>query len=201
MDLIGALTQSAAEAVDRACRSLVVLHNGRRGVGAGVIWASPAADRSLVLTNDHVVTPGHNLRLELEDGSIHPARLLAHDPEIDLALLETDTASLMTIPIAAPNQLRVGELILAVGHPWGQRRAVTLGMVSAISKAGTRGPRREIEIIRSDAALAPGNSGGPLLNAAGEMVGINTLIMGGDQSIAIPSHLAQEFVEGALGKI
>ena len=110
-------------------------------------------------------------------------------------------ASLPSIHVADSPRLRVGELILAVGHPWGQRRTVTAGMVSAISKVRTTGPRHEIEIIRSDAALAPGNSGGPLVNAGGEMVGINTMIMGGDQAIAIPSHLAQEFVERALTKM
>ncbi len=201
MDLSAGLAQSAGEALESVCRSLVVLRSGHSGVGAGVVWGGSPNGGTLILTNNHVVEQGNNLQLELEDGSVWNSRLLANDPEIDLALIEIDAAFTPSIPVADYPGLRVGELILAVGHPWGQRRTVTAGMVSAISKARTTGPRREIEIIRSDAALAPGNSGGPLVNAAGEMVGINTMILGGDQAIAIPSHLAQEFVERALAKM
>jgi serine protease Do len=94
----------------------------------------------------------------------------------------------------------VGQYVLAIGHPWGQRGVVTAGLISGLSKAHTRGPRGEIEIIRSDARLAPGNSGGPLVNAWGAVIGINTLIVGGDQGIALPSHTADEFVNRALSR-
>jgi serine protease Do len=85
-----------------------------------------------------------------------------------------------------------------VGHPWGQRGAVTAGLISGLSKARRRGRGGEIEIIRSDARLAPGNTGGPLGDASGAVVGINTMIVGGDQGIAIPSHVACAFVEQAV---
>ena len=123
---------------------------------------------------------------------------MAQAPEFDLALLEIDKGNLPTALIADSHILRVGELVLAIGHPWGQRSAVTAGLVSGLSTAQTRDPNKSIEIIRSDVNLAPGNSGGPLVNASGAVVGINTMILGGDQGIAIPSHVASAFVEEAL---
>jgi serine protease Do len=87
-----------------------------------------------------------------------------------------------------------------VGHPWGQRGFVTGGIISSLGEAPTRGPRRSVPIIRSDVTLAPGNSGGPLANAAGGVIGINTLVIGGDLGVAIPSHLVEAFVAQALGE-
>jgi serine protease Do len=197
-DLTRSFTDAASEVVRRVSRSLVVLHNGRYGVGAGVIWGQGRDDRTLILTNNHVVAHGRDVRAELEDGSIHPTRLLASEAEIDLALLEIDVRDLPAAAIADSRGLRVGELVMAVGHPWGQRRTVTAGLVSGLSKAETRGRRGSIDIIRSDARLAPGNSGGPLVNAGGGVVGINTMVIGGDQGIAVASNVARLFVEEAL---
>jgi serine protease Do len=202
IELTTSLAEATSETVRRVQRSLVVLHNGHYGVGAGIIWGDHQADKNhsgtLILTNYHVIAHGRRLRAELEDGSEHPARLLAQAPEIDLALLEIEQGNLPAAMIADSHILRVGELVLAIGHPWGQRSAVTAGLVSGLSTAQTRDPHKTIEIIRSDASLAPGNSGGPLVNANGAVVGINTMILGGDQSIAVPSHVASAFVEEAL---
>ena len=195
--LPGALTDAAEEVVRRVQRSLVVLHNGRHGVGAGVIWSRSDGAGAYILTNYHVVAHGRQVRAALEDGSEIPTRLVATDEEIDLALLRIEQNGLPPAMVADSRQLRVGQLVLAVGHPWGQRGAVTAGLISGLSKAQTRGKRGEVEIIRSDVRLAPGNSGGPLVNASGAVVGINTMIVGGDQGIAIPSHVAQAFVEQA----
>lgn len=205
------LASASAQVVERVQRSLVVLHNGRHGVGAGVIWRRGG----LVLTNFHVaadkvafgtrVHPGGRhpqsqaLRVELADGRQYPAQVLAEDPEIDLALLQIEAHDLPAALIAESRNLRVGELALAIGHPWGQRGMVTVGMISALGMAETRGPRQRIEIIRSDVRLAPGNSGGPLVNANGAVIGINTMIIGGDQGLAIPSHIASAFAD-SVGK-
>lgn len=202
-DFPGALTEATAEIVRRVQRSLVVLHNGHHGVGAGVIWSRNGSAGAYILTNHHVVAHGRQLRVALENGSpLHsaeyPARLVATDEEIDLALLHVDASDLPPAMIADSRSLRVGQLVLAVGHPWGQRGAVTAGLVSGLSKVQTRGRRGEVEVIRSDVRLAPGNSGGPLINASGAVVGINTMIVGGDQGIAIPSHVASAFVEQAV---
>ena len=195
--LPGALTDAAEEVLQRVQRSLVVLHNGRHGVGAGVIWGRNGSAGAYILTNYHVVAHGRQVRAALDNGSEIPARLVATDEEIDLALLQIQASDLSPAMVADSRNLRVGQLVLAVGHPWGQRGAVTAGLISGLSKAQTRGKRGEVEIIRSDVRLAPGNSGGPLVNASGAVVGINTMIVGGDQGIAIPSHVAQAFVEQA----
>jgi serine protease Do len=209
IELTSSLAEAASDLVQRVRRSLVVLHNGHHGVGAGIIWGrSGEGQRTLILTNYHVIAHGRQLQAELEDGAQYPARLLAQEPGLDLALLEIEATGLPAALVADSRSLRVGELVLAIGHPWGERSAVTAGMVSGLSKAEVRGKRRgerlgerrQIEIIRSDARLAPGSSGGPLVNANGGVIGINTLIVGGDQGIAIPSHVADSFVEGAMQK-
>ena len=202
IELTTSLAEATSNVVRRVQRSLVVLHNGRQGVGAGIIWSNNDANkhsqRTLILTNYHVIAHVRRLRAELEDGVEYPARLLAQAPEFDLALLEIDQGDLPAALIADSRSLRVGELVLAIGHPWGERSAVTAGLVSGLSTAQTRDPTQSIEIIRSDVRLAPGSSGGPLVNASGAVVGINTMILGGDQGIAVPSHVASAFVEQAL---
>lgn len=183
--------------------SLVVLHNGRAGVGAGVIWKRDG----WVVTNQHVVAAGRqrrahrDLRVELFDGRVYPARVAAQDEEIDLALLQVDGAfkneqnhALPEVQVADVANLRIGELVMAIGHPWGQRGMVTLGLVSGIFAVKTQGRRGQVQVIRSDARLAPGNSGGPLVDARGGVVGLNTLIIGGDQGMAISSQVIDSFV-------
>ena len=203
------LADEMAALVARLQRSLVVLHNGRVGVGAGVIWKRDG----LVVTNHHVVAAhrgrsgNRDLRVELFDGRVYPARVVSQDEEIDLALLQVDGAfkdeqnqELPEVQIADVADLRIGEMVMAIGHPWGQRGMVTLGLVSGIFSAKTQGRRGQVEIIRSDARLAPGNSGGPLVDASGRVVGLNTLIIGGDQGMAISGQVINSFVEQS-GKV
>lgn len=189
------LASALSDLVQRVQRSMVLIQNGRSGAGGGVIWER----NGIVLTNNHVV-PRERAKVTLPDGSEHPARVLARDPEIDLALLHVDVFDLPAALIADSRNVSVGELALAIGHPWGQRNFVTAGVVSGIGKAQTRKRRRSVDIIRTDARLAPGNSGGPLVNAAGAVIGINTMVIGGDLGVAIPSHEASAFVEHALQK-
>jgi len=198
-----ALTEATAQVVRSVQRSLVVLHNGGHGVGAGVIWGRNRGAGAYILTNYHVVAHGHQVSAALEGGlrqsnAEYPARLVARDGEIDLALLHIEAKDLPPAVIADSRNLRVGQLVLAIGHPWGQRGVVTVGLISGLSKAQTSGRRGEVEVIRSDVRLAPGNSGGPMVDASGAVVGINTMIVGGDQGIAIPSHVARAFVEQAV---
>ena len=196
-----AMATAAAEMIAAVENSLVIVQSGRRGFGAGIIWDASG----LILTNQHVIQGGHRrfgpvspqLQVELADGRRFPARILKRDPEIDLALLKIEADQLPAAPLADSHHLRVGELVMAIGHPWGQRGMVTAGLISGLGRAQTRGPRGSVEIIRSDVRLAPGNSGGPLVNAAGEVVGLNTMIVGGDLGVAIPIHLAIEFAAGA----
>jgi serine protease Do len=153
----------------------------------------------LVLTNNHVVSTRWDRALvTLWDNRELEAQVVARDEEVDLALLRVAGDDLTPAIVGDSTDLRVGALVFAFGHPWGQRNSATAGIVSYLTTAETRGPRKLIPVIRTDARLAPGNSGGPLVNAAGEVVGINTMIVGGDQGFVIPSAVAQEFVFQAL---
>jgi serine protease Do len=185
-----ALPINFASAVSAAKPSLVAVFAKRFGAGAGILWSADG----LVLTNRHVLGR-HHPKVLLADERQLDAEVIATDEEVDLALLRIDARDLPAIQIGDSTQLHVGELVFTLGHPWGQRNAASFGIVSQLGNAQTRGRRGLIPIIRTDARLAPGNSGGPLLNAAGEVVGINTMIVGGNQGIAIPSAVALDFVE------
>lgn len=189
--LHAAVSPAVAALVDRVRPSVVQIRSGGRGNGTGVVWRADGA----VITNDHVVAhAGGRIQVGLADGRTLDAEVAARAPELDLALLRVVAHDL---PAATPGDsrtLRVGELVFAVGHPWGQPWVVTAGIVSGVDEAAVRGGRERAPYIRSDVRLAPGNSGGPLLNTRGEVVGINAMIFGGDLSVAIPSHVAAEWL-------
>jgi serine protease Do len=189
------LTDDLARVNQRVQRSVVVVHNGRMGAGAGVIWRSDG----YIVTNHHVIAHGKP-RVTLADGREYPARPVAKEANIDLALLHIEASGLPTALIADSHDLHVGQVVLAIGHPWGQRGAVTGGIISSLGTAETRNGHGAVPIIRADVTLAPGNSGGPLVNAAGGVIGINTMVIGGDLGLAIPSHLVEEFVNRAIGE-
>ena len=182
------MDHAMANMIEAVEKSLVIVQGRRHGAGAGVIWQKDG----MILTNNHVVN-GKEPRVILSDGREFAAEILARAPAFDLALLRIPTGSLPEMPKADPDSLRVGQLVYAVGHPWGQLGSVTGGVISAVTKVKTRQAEPGIPIIRTDAALAPGNSGGPLVNATGEMVGINTMIVGGDQGVAIQIRALEEF--------
>jgi serine protease Do len=180
----------------RVRESLVVVQGHRHGAGAGIIWRKDG----MILTNNHVVN--HEApRVILADGREYIGHLVARAPDIDLAILHIQADDLPVVPIADTRDLRIGQIVLAVGHPWGQRGYVTAGVISALGMAERGDSGQAIPIIRTDATLAPGNSGGPLVNAAGEVIGINTMIVGGDQGVAIPSHVAEDFVAGVAQQV
>jgi serine protease Do len=148
-----------------------------------------------VLTNHHVASSGRGLLVVREDGSRVRARVALADPARDLALLETvdgDGIDLASPRFAPPGTVRVGEPVLAIGHPWGRPGVVTLGIVSGLVRADS--PAGPLTLIRTDAALAPGNSGGPLVSLAGAVIGINTLVARGGQGMAIPIWEAQRLL-------
>jgi serine protease Do len=187
------LAQDCSAVVQRVQRSLVVVKNGG-GAGAGIVWRRGG----WIVTNNHVVARGRALRVIMPDGRELPARITARDPEVDLALLRVEDEATTPMVAADSRGLRVGQYVMAVGHPWGERGLVTAGMISGLGRVQTRNGRGEVEIIRSDVRLAPGNSGGPLVNAAGAVIGVNTMIVGGDQGVAVPSHVVGSFVEQAI---
>ena len=191
MNFNGTFTKMIDELVQQVLPSLVVVRGHRFGAGAGIVWTVDG----LVLTNNHVVGRRTPI-VVLQDDREFESRLLARDPDVDLALLSIDAAGLTPLR-PAPASPRVGEMVFAFGHPWGQRNTVTRGIVSALVSAQNRRGDR-LPVIRSDAPLAPGNSGGPLVSASGEVVGINAMIIGGDQSVSIAASVARDFVTRAL---
>ena len=183
------LNAALDELLQRVRPVLALVSNGRRGAGAGVL-----AGDGQVLTNLHVVGRARSVQVLLDDGSSYDARVIASDPAVDLALLQIpgNGHAALVFSSSAP---RPGELVYAFGHPWGQRNVLTGGVLSAVTSL--RGRHGEVPVLRADVQLAPGNSGGPLLNASGEVIGLNAMIFGGDQSVAIPSSLLRSFLAGA----
>ena len=189
MKVTALLNDALDELFERVRPLLALVRNGRRGAGAGVL-----AGDGLVLTNLHVVGRARSVQVLLEDGSSYDARVIARDPHVDLALLQIPLNGHAAAVFSSATP-RPGELVYAFGHPWAQRNVLTGGVLSAVTSL--RGRHGEVPVLRADVQLAPGNSGGPLLNAAGEVIGLNAMIFGGDQSVAIPASLLQSFLAGA----
>lgn len=170
--------------------AIVVVRASRSGAGAGIL-----VDRfGHVLTNAHVIGRHQKAQLRFRNGRTEAAKLVARDREIDLALLKFEGENERPANLGDSTQLAVGEFVFTIGHPWGLAHSVTQGVVSGLDHARTQGRKGLIPIIRTDALLAPGNSGGPLLNSQGEVIGVNTMIVGGDQGVAIPSAVINEFL-------
>jgi serine protease Do len=191
-----------ASALVEALRQSVVRVSAAYGHGAGVVWQT----EGLIVTNHHVVARDR-AEVELADGRRLAAAVVARDPHLDLAALRVPACDLPAAPIGDSTALRVGDVILAVGHPFGLRGAASLGIVSApVTPPGRLlsprrgGYRREVavrsprELLQADVALAPGNSGGPLADAAGRVVGIATMVLWPGIALAVPSHVVERFV-------
>jgi serine protease Do len=161
-------------------QEITVEVSGRRyGAGSGVVWRS----NGLIITNSHVLA-GDRAEVRLADGRVYEARLAKRDDDRDLAALQIDVAGLTAAAIGDSDAIRVGELAVAVGNPLGHIRAVASGI---IHRTGERW-------ITADLRLAPGNSGGPMANAHGEIIGINSMIARG-LAVAIPSNKVEHFIE------
>lgn len=193
MNFNGTFTQVIDEFVQQVLPSLVVVRGRRFGAGAGIVWDA----NGLILTNNHVV--GRHMPIVLlQDDREYESKLVARDPDVDLALLSIEATNLTPLRPASASA-RIGEMVFAFGHPWGQRNTVTRGIISALVSAQNRRGEK-LPIVRSDASLAPGNSGGPLVNAKGEVIGINAMIVGGDQSVSIAASVAVDFVRKATAQ-
>jgi len=187
--------QEIAAVVEQLRHITVQVRTRRAATGAGILWNTGEPEGSgLVITNAHVVQ-GNQATIELGDGSVARARVVARDPKRDLAALEFELeleparAIAPTVVRDSP-PLRVGELVIAIGHPGGLVGAATLGIVHADEGARDgRTPRW----VRADVRLAPGFSGGPLADAAGRLVGVNTMIQG-SLALAVPAAAVAAWV-------
>ncbi|MDZ7595969.1 MAG: Do family serine endopeptidase [Thiobacillus sp.] len=164
-------------------------------LGSGVIVSA----NGYILTNHHVVAAADEIQVALADGRTLPARVVGADPETDLAVLKIDAKDLPAITFAQIDSLQVGDWVLAVGNPFGVGQTVTAGIVSALGRSRL-GINTFENFIQTDAAINPGNSGGALVDAAGNLVGVNSAIYsrtGGSQGIgfAIPVSIARQVME------
>jgi serine protease Do len=190
--LMGDVGAAAAEVAERVCASVVEVRAQGGGAGAGTIWRPDG----IILTNHHVV-PRDRAEVILADGRRLEGAVVGRDPRNDLAALEVTATGLAAATIGDARALRVGELVMAIGHPFGVRCAVTVGVVSVALPE--RGPEQVRELVRADVLLGPGNSGGPLADARGRVVGINSMVVGG-LALAIPSHVAARLVAELGGR-
>ena len=171
----------------------------QQGIGSGVI----ATKDGYILTNNHVVDGADEVKVALQDGREFTAKVIGRDPKTDVAVIKIDGKDLPAVPMADSDKVEVGDIVLAVGNPFGIGQTVTSGIVSATGRGGALGLDYE-DFIQTDAAINPGNSGGALVDAEGRLIGINTAILsrsGGNQGIgfAIPANIARD-VMGSLVK-
>ena len=177
-DALGELTREIA-------RSVVLVRGSMGSSGSGVIWDRPG----LVLTNHHVV-PGQQAELTVAGGRRLKARVIRRAPALDLAALEVEGDPGQGAQIGDSDELHVGDLVVAVGNPMGERNAPSLGILASAAD----------DVLRLSITLRPGNSGGALVNARGQVVGIPHMVTGNGLALAVASRRVREFLGGATGE-
>ena len=193
VEVLDAYSQAVVSVVEAVGPAVVSITVGRGGVGGGAGSGVIVAPDGYAVTNDHVVDGAGRLTATLTDGRTLDAALIGEDPSTDLALIRLNGTDL---PVAAPGRsatLRVGQLVVAIGNPLGFQSTVSAGVVSALGRSLRSRTGRLIEnVIQTDVALNPGNSGGPLVDSAGRVLGINTAIIAMAQglSFAVPIDTA-----------
>ncbi|GAC1443883.1 MAG: hypothetical protein NVSMB52_02690 [Chloroflexota bacterium] len=179
------LSQEFVRTAERIQGSTVHVRSGRMGGGSGVIWTSGG----LVVTNAHVARSSRPT-IELRDGRTLDAQIIDIDKHRDLAALKIDAVGLPAIDPGNSDALRVGQLVVAIGNPLGLTGALTVGIIHALAPPGTRDKQHWVQ---ADIDLAPGNSGGPLVDVSGRVIGINSMVSGG-LALSVPSNEVTAFL-------
>jgi serine protease Do len=169
-----------------------------QSLGSGVI----VSEDGYIVTNNHVIEKAQEIKVLLSNKKDYKAKLIGADPKTDIAVIKIDAKGLTALPWGDSNKLHVGEVVFAIGNPFGLNQTVTMGMISAVGRANV-GIADYEDFIQTDAAINPGNSGGALINAHGELIGINTAILsrtGGYQGIgfAVPSSMARQVMDSLV---
>ena len=183
-------SEAAAALAERVGPAVVVVNVRGGGGGAGVVWRPDGT----IVTNRHVVRD-ERAEIVLRDGTRHVGIVVARHPDRDLAVIKVAADGLPSAEVGDSSTVRPGQLVFALGHPVGYQHAVTAGVVVAAGQAATAAGPRTGDWLQTDVTLLPGNSGGPLVDARGRVVGISTMVQG-DLSLAVPSLAVERFVEG-----